>query len=242
MTPEKVAPLKRSRIHEQVIDILLHRMVRGEYGVGSKLPTERAMAAEFGVNRNTVREALRYLENLELIAIRQGDGARVRDYRESGNLQTAKALLQVDEAMQQEVLSALLEVRRMICPEIAYLADLRRSEAHLADLRRVALDMPELSILERDKRVHRIIGRASGNLIYLLNTNFYETFFDYAEDLYFAAPQNARRSARFHREILTAREKQNASDARGVMSEALAYAEEAIQGTLAGRRGNSPVA
>ena len=242
MTPEKVAPLKRSSIHEQVIDILLHRMVRGEYGVGSKLPTERAMAAEFCVNRNTVREALGYLENLELIAIRQGDGARVRDYRESGNLQTAKALLQVDEAMQQEVLSALLEVRRMICPEIAYLAALRRSEAHLADLRRVALDMPELSILERDKRVHRIIGRASGNLIYLLNTNFYETFFDYAEDLYFAEPQNARRSARFHREILTAIEKQNASDARGVMSEALAYAEEAIHGTLAGRRGNSPVA
>jgi len=239
MAAEKIAPIKRPRIHEQVIDILLRRMVRGEYPVGSKLPTERAMAVEFGVNRNTVREALRYLENLELIAIRQGDGARVRDYSESGNLQTAKALMQVDEAMQQEVLSAVLEVRRMVCPEIAYVAALRRSEAHLAQLQRLAFHAPELSIMERDKLVHRVIGQASGNLIYVLNTNFYEEFFDYAEDLYFADPKNARRSARFHKEITAAIEKQNASDAHEVMGEVLKYSEDAIYAALARQEGST---
>jgi GntR family transcriptional regulator, transcriptional repressor for pyruvate dehydrogenase complex len=229
---EKVVAIRRPRIHEQVIDILLHRMVRGEYPVGGKLPTERAMAAEFGVNRATVREALRYLENLELIKVRQGDGARVKDYRESGNLETAKALLRVDAAMLREVLTAILEVRRMVCPEIAYLAALRRKDDHLIQLRRVACEAPELSIIERDKQVHRHIGRASGNLIYALNTNFYEEFFDYAEELYFADPKNARRSERFHLEIYAAIEKQNASDAREVMAEVLAYAENAIYASL----------
>lgn len=237
MAPHKVVSIKRPRIHEQVIDVLLRDMVRGQYPVGSKLPTERAMAAEYGVNRNTVREALRYLENLELIAIRQGDGARVRDYRESGNLQTAKALMKVDDAMQQEVLSAVLEVRRMVCPGIAYVAALRRSEAHLVKLQRLAFDAPELSIMERDKQVHRLIGQASGNLIYVLNTNFYEEFFDYAEDLYFLDPRNARRSRRFHKEICAAIEKQNASDAREVMGEVLAYAETAIYAALAPKEG-----
>jgi GntR family transcriptional regulator, transcriptional repressor for pyruvate dehydrogenase complex len=237
MDSQKVVSIKRPRIHEQVVDVLLRRMVRGQYPVGSKLPTERAMAAEFGVNRNTVREALRYLENLELIAIRQGDGARVRDYRESGNLQTAKALLKVDDTMQQEILSAVLEVRRMVCPEIAYVAALRRSETHLVELQRLAFDAPELSIMERDKQVHRRIGQASGNLIYVLNTNFYEDFFDYAEDLYFVDPQNARRSKRFHKEIYTAIEKQNASDAREVMGEVLTYAETAIYAALARKEG-----
>lgn len=233
MAPNQAVPIKKPRIHEQVIDILLRRMVRGEYPVGGKLPTERAMAAEFGVNRTTVREALRHLENLELIAVRQGDGARVRDYRDSGNLQTAKALMGVDGAMQKEVLSAVLEVRRMLCPEIAYLAALRRSEAHLKQLWRVAFEAPELSIMERDKRVHRVIGQASGNLIYLLNTNFYESFFDYAEDLYFADPDNAKRSERFHSDIYTAIAKQNASDAREVMGEVLTYAEREIYAALA---------
>jgi DNA-binding FadR family transcriptional regulator len=230
---EKVVAIRRPRIHEQVIDILLRRMVRGEYPVGGKLPTERAMAAEFGVNRATVREALRYLENLELIKVRQGDGARVKDYRESGNLETAKALLRVDAAMQREVFTAILEVRRMVCPEIAYVAALRRKDDHLALLRRVACEAPELSITERDKQVHRHIGRASGNLIYALNTNFYEEFFDYAEELYFADPKNARRSERFHQEIYAAIEKQNASDAREVMAEVLTYAENAIYAALA---------
>lgn len=233
--PDKVVALRRPRIHEQVIEILLRRMVRGQYPVDSKMPTERALAAEFGVNRATVREALRYLEHLELIKVRQGDGAWVKDYRESGNLQTAKALLQVDAAMQREVFTAVLEVRRMVCPEIAYMAALRRTQAHLDPLRRLAWEAPELAILERDKQVHRHIGRASGNLIYVLNTNFYEDFFDYAEELYFADPGNARRSERFHREIYTAIEKQNASEAREVMAEVLAYAENAVYAALARR-------
>jgi GntR family transcriptional regulator, transcriptional repressor for pyruvate dehydrogenase complex len=236
---DKVVAIRRPRMHEQFIDILLRRMVRGEYPVGGKLPTERAMAAEFGVNRATVREALRHLENLELIAVRQGDGAWIKDYRESGNLQTAKALLQVDVAMQREVFTAVLEVRRMVCPEIAYMAALRRTQAHLDPLQRLAWEMPELAISERDKQVHRHIGRASGNLIYALNTNFYEDFFDYAEELYFADPINARRSERFHREIYTAIEKQNASEAREVMAEVLAYAESAVYAALARKEQHS---
>lgn len=232
MTPDPMVPIKKPRAHEPVVDTLLRRMVRGEYPVGSKLPTERAMAAEFGVNRTTLRVALRQLENLELITVRQGDGARVRNYRQSGNLQTAKALMGVDAAMQREVLTAVLEVRRMLCPQIAYLAALRRSEAHLKQLHRVAFEAPELSITERDKRVHRLIGQASGNLIYLLNTNFYESFFDYAETLYFADPDNAKRSERFHGDIYTAIAKQNASDAHEVMDEVLTYAEGKIYAAL----------
>ena len=232
MTADRVAAIHRPRIHEQVIDILLQRMVNQIYPVGTKLPTERSLAAEFGVNRATVREALRYLENLELVAIRQGDGARVREYRQSGNPQTAKALMRVDAAMQREVLSAVLEVRRVACPEIAYLAALRRTSANLALLREAVFELPEASILERDRLVHHHIGQASQNLIYILNTNFYASFFDYAEDLYFDQPENAERSRQFHHEIYTAIDRQNASDARDVMGAALAYAEKAIYAAL----------
>lgn len=88
---------RRPRTHERVIQVLLQRIFRGKIAVGDKLATERTLAQEFQVNRATVREALRYLENLELIAIRQGDGAHVRNFRESGNLEIAKALMQVEE-------------------------------------------------------------------------------------------------------------------------------------------------
>ena len=134
--------IKRPRINEQLIRILLQRIVHGEYPLGDKLPTERALAAEFAVNRATVREALRYLEALELIAVRQGDGAWVKDYRSSGNLEIAKALMALDNSMRVEIFRALLEVRRIVSPEIAYAAALRRSARQLQQLFKIVFDSP----------------------------------------------------------------------------------------------------
>lgn len=220
--------VKRPRIHEQVIRVLLKRIIRGEIPVGSKLSTERALAAEFQVNRATVREALRYLENLELITIRQGDGAYVKNFLESGNLETTKAVMHVDEAMRREVLSAILEVRRINSPEIAYAAALRRSSVHLQQLEKTALHSPDLPVLERDKHVHHIIGLASGNIVQILMTNFCESFFYDFGDLYFKNHQNIKRSRRFHQDIYHAIHDQNAGVAREIMRGVLHYAEQAI--------------
>ncbi|MBL0715878.1 MAG: FadR family transcriptional regulator [Desulfosarcina sp.] len=151
-------PVKRARMHEQVIRVLLKKIFRGEIAVGDKLPTERALARKFQVNRATVREALRYIENLGLIAIRQGDGAYVRDYLESGNLEIAKAMVQVDDAMRLEILSALMEIRRINLPEVAHAAALKRSATHLRRLEKAAHHSPDLPVMERDKQIHHIIG------------------------------------------------------------------------------------
>jgi DNA-binding FadR family transcriptional regulator len=48
---------------------------------------------QLNVNRHTLREALRKLDALDLVSIRQGDGIYVRDFRESGNLELLKYLL-----------------------------------------------------------------------------------------------------------------------------------------------------
>lgn len=219
---------KRPRIHEQVLRVLLKRIIRGELPVGAKLATERTMAAEFQVNRATVREALRYLENLELITIRQGDGAYVQSFLESGNLETAKAVMHVDEAMRREVLSAILEVRRINSPEVAYAAALRRSSVHLQQLEQAALHSPDISILERDKGVHHIIGLASGNILQIFMTNFYEDFFYDFGHLYFQNNQNVKRSEAFHQDIYHAIRDQNAGMARDIMRDVLQYAEHTI--------------
>lgn len=46
---------------------------------GTKLPTERAMAAELGIARATLRQALTRLENDGLVTRRQGDGTYVAE-------------------------------------------------------------------------------------------------------------------------------------------------------------------
>lgn len=232
--PAAIAPATpRPRTREKVSRALLGRILRGAVPVGEKLPTERALAAEFQVNRATVREALRYLESLELVAIRQGDGAYVQSVLESANPEAAKAMVQVDEAMRLEVLGAILEVRRINGPEIAYAAALRRTKHHLDQLEEVICHWHDRGVMERDQAVHRIISLAGGNIIQVLMTNFCQDFFDDFGHLYFARAANRRRSERFHREILQALREQNAGVARDIMRDVLQYAEAAIYDALA---------
>lgn len=49
----------------------------GRYALGSVLPTEAELCEQFNVSRHTVREALRQLRNMGLVASRQGSGTVV---------------------------------------------------------------------------------------------------------------------------------------------------------------------
>lgn len=228
------------RTHEKVTRALLGDLFRGAIAPGEKLPTERAMAKTFAVNRATVREALRYLEHLDLIAIRQGDGAYARHFLESRNLETAKAMVRVDADLRRAVLSAVLEIRRINSPEVAYAAALKRSGDHVRQLAQLAYPREAVGVMARDKDVHRIISRASGNILHVLMTNFCQDFFDDFGRLYFARQANCRRSARFHRDIFHAIRDQNAGVAREVMRDVLAYAERAVYEALGQETATEP--
>jgi len=61
------------RIHK----VLEDRVVEGVYPIGSLIPTENELAAEFGTSRFTIREALRHLREHGYVERRQGVGTRV---------------------------------------------------------------------------------------------------------------------------------------------------------------------
>src|SRR6056297_873020 len=60
-----------------VVDTLTARIQAGDYPTDSRLPSERALAAELGVSRNTLREALDVLEQRKMVRRRQGSGSFV---------------------------------------------------------------------------------------------------------------------------------------------------------------------
>lgn len=63
--------------YRQILAALRERIVNGDYPIGSNLPTEVELCAEFGVSRYTVREALRRLVEQGMLARRQGSGSEV---------------------------------------------------------------------------------------------------------------------------------------------------------------------
>lgn len=63
--------------YRQILAALRERIIEGHYPIGSHLPTEVELCAEFGVSRYTVREALRRLVEQGMLARRQGSGSEV---------------------------------------------------------------------------------------------------------------------------------------------------------------------
>ena len=52
----------------QLVDVLKFRIVSGQYPAGVKLPSVRELAAEAGVNPNTMQRALAVLEESGLVS------------------------------------------------------------------------------------------------------------------------------------------------------------------------------
>jgi GntR family transcriptional regulator len=74
MMPER---LFTQPLYLQLRDALATRMVRGEWKVGTAIPSEGDLARECGVSKGTMRKALDLLEGEGLLIRRQGRGTFV---------------------------------------------------------------------------------------------------------------------------------------------------------------------
>ena len=68
-----------SKEYEKVIDYICKLIESGTVKCGDRLPTERALSATIGVGRNSIREALRILDNMGITVSRQGSGNYLAD-------------------------------------------------------------------------------------------------------------------------------------------------------------------
>ncbi len=64
---------------EEIAEKLTRRIFQQEFSTGMKLPSERELAAQFGVARNVVREAIKRLEAIGAVRSWRGSGAYVQD-------------------------------------------------------------------------------------------------------------------------------------------------------------------
>jgi GntR family transcriptional regulator, transcriptional repressor for pyruvate dehydrogenase complex len=139
----------------------------GELHPGSKLPPERELARQFGVNRGSIRQALKALDVMGVVHQRVGDGTYLTNDASTTLGAPLDFLILVDGITFQE----LFEARRIVEPELAARAARRRSEDDLIELSKAveamkanpAMDAEELA--EQDLRFHEAIWRASGNRV-----------------------------------------------------------------------------
>ena len=119
-----MAAVQRSSLPEQVFRELAAAVLDGRYAPGERLPPQRALAADLGVNMASLREGIKRLEQLRLVEVRHGDAMRVRDWRSDGGLD----VLAYAAASDPQLVAAVFEARRVLLTEAARLAAERRTD------------------------------------------------------------------------------------------------------------------
>ncbi|MCH7231798.1 FadR family transcriptional regulator [Glycomyces sp. L485] len=153
---------RKSALVDQVIDQLRGQISDGEWGVGSRIPTESELAELLGVGRNTIREGVRALAHAGLLEIRQGAGTFV--------INRSEVTAAVRRRIAASPASDAMEVRRGLEIEAARLAAHRRDEADITRLRILLAEREAThavgdteAFIAADVALHQAVAEASHN-------------------------------------------------------------------------------
>jgi GntR family transcriptional repressor for pyruvate dehydrogenase complex len=136
-----MAELARTSLPDQVFRRLVADVLSGRYAAGERLPAQRALAAELGVNMASVREGVKRLEQLRLVETRHGDGMRVCDWRAQGGLDVLVHAVARGGALDEALVREVFEARRLLLAEASALAAGRRSSEQAELLVRLAREL-----------------------------------------------------------------------------------------------------
>jgi GntR family transcriptional regulator, transcriptional repressor for pyruvate dehydrogenase complex len=165
-----------SRAYQAIVDQVCDAVMSGDLKVGDLLPPEREIAAQTGICRTSVREALKVLADAGLVMMKPGGGGGTRLVRD---VLPSELLGHAFELSRKRMLD-LFEVRNSLELTAAELAAARATPEHIRGFEDLVRQLEQL-ICERpedadefrtiDLRFHYLIMKASGNAALLSSYN-----------------------------------------------------------------------
>jgi GntR family transcriptional repressor for pyruvate dehydrogenase complex len=215
-------PIERQRVYETIVDQMRNLIDNGTWKTGQRLPSERELTEMLAVSRTSVREALRILEAMELIEIRQGEGSFIKESTSvPSRLQTLITLFKADEYTVD-----IMEARELLETQIAFLAaesatdeDIQALEANVERME-IKIKSGE-SAVEENIEFHLRLTQATGNRVLLeLQQIFFQLVHETISHLY-DIPGRMHVSLQQHRSILNAVKNHQPTEAHRLMLEHL---------------------
>jgi GntR family transcriptional repressor for pyruvate dehydrogenase complex len=150
-------------VTDEAIGKIKEMIVSGQLLPGDRLPKESDLAAQLGLSRNSLREAVRALSLLNILDVRQGDGTYVSSLEPQLLLEAVTFIL---DFHQDDTVMQAFQVRGILEPAATALAAQRIDEKQLADLGALLDGLGEHPSIEdlvaNDLEFHRRIAAASG--------------------------------------------------------------------------------
>ncbi len=198
-------PVKKTRIHEEIVIKIRSMIDQGKLKKGDRLPTERELAEAFKVSRPSVREALRALESQGFLTSRQGDGTYISQQPIELLIEPFASVIMKEKFDQLE----LFEMRRLIEPQLADLAAQRATPAEIAEMEQV-VNIQQQQLISSDpaptpeKTLHEVLFKAAKNKILISIMDSLMDSLAESRDKYLQLESRPQRSLARHREILVA--------------------------------------
>lgn len=157
-----------SQIQREVMQLILDRRLQA----GAPLPTETELMQDLGVSRNSVREALKALQALDIVDIRHGYGTYVGEASLTPFVDglTFRTLAQPDDKNETGALAEILQVREVLEEGLIRRVAAVLTEPELDRLEAVVAEMEEAGrsgrpFPELDREFHELLYASLGNAL-----------------------------------------------------------------------------
>jgi len=169
----------RSAIQEKrsmhIVNQVRKAILSGQLQPGHRLPTEKELLLQFGVSKHTLREALRALESMGFIEIRQGAGGG--PVVSEVEMENTRDIIASFLYFKKVSIPHLCEVRKVFEPHLARMAAERATSEDIEAL--TAMNQAYRKSLTRKKPAikdevsfHVLLGEISGNPVMMLVLDF----------------------------------------------------------------------
>jgi GntR family transcriptional repressor for pyruvate dehydrogenase complex len=225
--------VRKVRRYEQVAEQIRRLITSGTLKAGDLLPPERELAEKLGVGRSSIRDAVRTLEVMGILDPRQGHGTVVRDLDTDALVVPLASVLR----HKRELVSELLDVRRMIEPGLAARAAKNATPEEIREMTAI-LARHETRLrrgqdtVDEDSEFHDALARAARNSVALRVIDVLMDLLRESRSRSLQVPGRAQRSFDGHRRILRAIGKRDAKAAEGAVRKHLKEIEEIVMRKL----------
>lgn len=213
-------PISKKRLSQLAVEQIKDYIEQMALESGHQLPSERQLSEQLGISRNSVREALRILEIMDVIEIKPGSGSYVKDAEDEHFV-----LALGEQPKDYETLREHFEIRQILEPRAAGLAAQRATGAIIAEMayqidafRQGMEDGDMTGMILADTEFHRLIAEATQNkMLGSLN----ETITHYLHEGWkgvLPIPGRAQKTIEEHQKILAAIRAGNTGEAAAAMS------------------------
>lgn len=148
----------------KVINYIKKQIRSGELSMGGKLPAERELSETLGISRNSVREAIRTLDNMGVISSQQGAGNFLTGNFENNLVESLSMMFLLNQIDYRQV----SELRRALEMEALMLAIDNITEEEIQSLVKIISQLEsetEANNVVLDKKMHYNIALASRNTL-----------------------------------------------------------------------------